>query len=96
LRATHRNHVWALDFMHDSTSDGRPIKIMSMCDEFTRKSIGGGVARPIKAEDVVKMLQQAVAERGAPELIRSDNGPEFVAGVIRDWCESNGPTALIG
>jgi transposase InsO family protein len=33
LVADHRNHVWALDFLFDATSDGRPIKALSMCDE---------------------------------------------------------------
>jgi putative transposase len=86
LRAEHIDHVWALDFLFDATSDGRPLKVLSMCDEFTRESIGGTVARSITADDVVAMLEAALLVRGAPGFIRFDNGPEFVAAAIRDWC----------
>lgn len=94
FRATHRNHVWAIDFLFDATSDGRPLKILAMCDEFTRESIGGDVARSITADDVVSILDTAIVERGAPEFIRCDNGPELVAAAIRDWCRQSGAGAL--
>ena len=89
LKAEHINHVWALDFLFDSTTDGRPLKVLSMCDEFTRESIGGTVERSITADDVVAMLEAALLVRGAPGFIRCDNGPEFIAAAIRDWCRIN-------
>jgi putative transposase len=90
LRAERRNQVWALDFIFDSTSDGRPIKALAMCDEHTRESIGRRLGRSITADDVVDVLDQAKAERGAPECIRMDNGPELIANAIRDWCRLSG------
>ncbi|MHB8613808.1 MAG: IS3 family transposase [Candidatus Dormibacteraceae bacterium] len=90
LRAERRNQVWALDFIFDSTSDGRPIKALAMCDEHTRESIGRQLGRSITADDVVDVLDQAKAERGAPECIRMDNGPELIASAIRDWCRLSG------
>jgi transposase InsO family protein len=93
LVATHRNHVWALDFLFDATSDGRPIKVLSMCDEYTRECVGGRVARSITADDVAGILDHAAAQRGQPEFIRCDNGPEFVAVAIRDWCRFSGTGA---
>lgn len=90
LVATHRNHVWALDFLFDTTSDSRPLKALSMCDECTRESVGGHVARSITADDVATMLDRAAAERGYPEFLRCDNGPEFIAAAIRDWCRFSG------
>ena len=90
LRADHINHVWALDFLFDATSDGRPLKVLSMCDEFTRESIGGNVARSITADDVVTMLDAALLVRGGPDFIRFDNGPEFISAAIRDWCRMHG------
>ncbi len=94
LRAERRNHIWALDFIFDSTSDGRPLKALSMCDEFTRESVGRELGRSITAADVVEVLDQAKAKRGAPEYIRMDNGPEMIAGAIRDWCELSGTGTL--
>jgi putative transposase len=86
LRAERPNQVWALDFIFDSTSDGRPIKALTMCDEHTRESVGRQLGRSITADDVVEVLDQAKAVRGAPEYIRMDNGPELIANAIRDWC----------
>jgi len=55
----------------------------------TRESIGGTVERSITADDVVAMLEAALLVRGAPGFIRCDNGPEFIAAAIRDWCRIN-------
>lgn len=74
LRAERRNQIWALDFIFDSTSDGRPIKALTMCDEHTRESIGRQLGRSITADDVVEVLDQAKAKRGAPECIRWTTG----------------------
>lgn len=86
LRAERPNHVWALDFLFDATSDGRPLKVLSMCDEYTRENLARRVGRSITADDVVDALDEAYRRRGAPEFIRCDNGPELVAVAIRDWC----------
>ena len=90
LRAERRNQVWALDFIFDSTSDGRPIKALAMCDEYARENVGRHLGRSITADDVVEVLDQAKAQRGAPECIRMDNGPELIASAIRDWCRLSG------
>lgn len=94
LRATRLNQVWALDFLFDATADGRPIKALAMCDEMSRESIGGQLGRSITADDVVTMLDAAKAERGVPEFVRFDNGPEFIAAAIRDWCRFSGAGAV--
>jgi len=86
LRAERPNHVWALDFMFDTTSDGRPFKVLSMCDEFTKECMEGPVGRSITADAVVTALDKAALVRGFPEYVRCDNGPEFVARAIQDWC----------
>ncbi len=90
LRAERPNHVWALDFIFDATSDGRPLKALSMCDEFTRENLARRIGRSITADGVVDALDEAYAQRGAPEFIRCDNGPELVAMAIRDWCRFMG------
>jgi putative transposase len=90
LTAERPNQVWAMDLLFDVTSDGRPFKVLSMCDEFTRESIGGELARSITADDIVRVLDGVVAARGAPRFIRCDNGPEFTAAAIKDWCRFSG------
>ena len=87
LRATHPNHVWALDFQHDSSSDGRELKFLNVVDEFTREALAIEAERTIDADDTVSVLEQLASERGAPENLRADNGPELTARALREWCE---------
>jgi len=85
LRPTHRNHVWSWDFVMDRTNDGRPIKILTLIDEYTKEALAVYPARRIRASDVIDIFADVMVERGAPEYIRSDNGPEMMAKVLRNW-----------
>jgi putative transposase len=84
------NVLWAFDFQFDQTSDGKTVKILNGVDEFTRECLVSDAARSITADDVVAVLDRLVAERGTPAYLRFDNGPEFVAYAIVDWCRFNG------
>ena len=96
LRAGRPNHVWAFDFQFDQTADGRALKLLNIVDEFTREALVMLVARSIDADTVVAVLERLVSERGAPELLRCDNGPEMTAHALRDWCVLSGTgTAFI-
>ncbi len=86
LKAEHPNHVWALDYQHDATADGRELKFLNVVDEFTREALAIEVDRSIDAEQTVAVLERLAAERGAPANIRADNGPELTAAVLREWC----------
>jgi transposase InsO family protein len=85
LRPLYRNHVWSWDFVMDRTDDGRPIKILTLIDEFTKESLAICPARRIRANDVIDIFADVMIERGVPEHIRSDNGPEMVAKSLRRW-----------
>jgi transposase InsO family protein len=90
LRATHPNHVWAIDFQFDETADQRRLKLLNVVDEFTREALAMRVGRSCDADAVVAVIEALVAERGAPEHLRMDNGPELVAWALRDWCRMAG------
>ena len=71
------DRVWAVDFQFDATTDGRPIKIVSIVDERTRECLGGLVERSITGEDLIAELHHVAVERGSrPLVLRCDNGPE--------------------
>ena len=89
LRAERPNHVWAFDFQFDQTAEGRGLKLLNIVDEFTREALVMLVERSIDADRTVSELERLVAARGAPELLRMDNGPEMTANALRDWCESS-------
>ena len=88
--AGHRNHVWAWDFVSDYTERGGKLRTFNLIDEYTRECHSIHADRTIKAEDVLGVLAEAIEQHGAPGYIRSDNGPEFIAGVIQRWLKENG------
>jgi len=85
LRPERPNHVWAYDFVQDRTGDGRVLRMLVVVDEFTRECLAIRVERRLTSDDVLAVLAGLFAARGAPEHVRSDNGPEFVAGTVRGW-----------
>jgi putative transposase len=94
LRPERRNHVWSWDFVMDRTDDGRPIKILTLIDEYTREALAIYAARRIRANDVIDIFADVMIERGVPEYVRSDNGPEMVAKSLRRWLASVGAQTL--
>jgi transposase InsO family protein len=79
------NRVWAVDFQFDATSDGRPIKIVSIIDEHTRECLGGLVDRSITADRLIDELDRIALDRGYPAVLRCDNGPELACDAMADW-----------
>jgi putative transposase len=76
------NVLWAMDFQFDTLANGRTIKMLNVIDEFTRECLTIDVDHSIDADHVVAVLDRLVA----PVYVRFDNGPEFVALAVADWC----------
>jgi transposase InsO family protein len=83
-----KDQVWAWDFIHDRTEDGRSLKWLSIVDEYTRECLALEVARSFTSGDVIDVLIDLLHVRGVPKHVRSDNGPEFIAKAIRAWLGS--------
>ena len=94
LRPEHRNHVWAYDFVFDRTREGRPLKFLTIVDEYTRECLTIEVARKQTSRDVLRTLAKLMLKYGVPKHIRSDNGPEFVARAVRSWLSRLGVETL--
>jgi putative transposase len=88
LRPERKNHVWSYDFVLDRTSNGRAVRMLNIIDEFTRECLAIEVGRRLNSTNVIDVLSQLFVERGVPEHIRSDNGPEFIAKRVRNWLGS--------
>lgn len=82
-RAEHKDHVWCVDFIHDRDDRGRPLKWLSVVDEFTRECVALAVERGMTAAGVAGVLIDLFASRAVPKHVRSDNGGEFIARTIR-------------
>jgi len=94
LRAERKDHVWAYDFVQDRTHDGRPFRMLTLVDEYTRECLAIDVARRLRSDDVLERLAWLFATRGVPDHIRSDNGPEFTALAVREWLGKVGVKTL--
>ncbi|WP_268962987.1 IS3 family transposase [Rhabdothermincola sediminis] len=88
------NVLWALDFQFDTSADGRTLKLLNVVDEFTRECPAIVVDRRIDADRVVATLRATAAVRGFPAYLRFDNGPEFIAQAVADWCRFNGVNTI--
>lgn len=85
LRPAFKDHVWAYDFVHARTNEGRALRMLVLVDEYSRECLSIDVARQLTSEHVLERLAWLFATRGVPQFIRSDNGSEFTAWAVRKW-----------
>jgi putative transposase len=76
------------------TADGRPMRILTILDEYTRECLSIVVERHISSQDVINELSELFLLKGVPEYIWSDNGPEFTAKAVREWLNRLGVKIL--
>jgi transposase InsO family protein len=93
-RAEYPNHVWSYDFAMDSSEDGRRVKVLPVVDEYSRECLSLEGQRSITTSGVIDTLSRLFIERGEPDYIRSDNGPEFIAEALKEWLAVSGVKTL--
>jgi putative transposase len=79
------NEVWSMDFMHDQLYDGRCFRLFNVIDDFNRESLGIEVDLSLPSQRVIRSLDQIISWRGKPKAIRSDNGPEYISEIFKQW-----------
>jgi putative transposase len=89
LRPEYRDHVWSYDFVHERTHDGRPLRLLTIIDEYSRECLAIEAGQHLKGDEVVEVMERLLIERGAPERIQCDNGSEFVSKVLDKWAYEN-------
>lgn len=85
LSPTGPNQVWAYDFVHDACANGQTLKCLTLVDEWTRECLAIEVGSSLDAARVIAVLERLFAAYGAPQVLRSDNGPEFIARALKVW-----------
>ena len=83
---TEANQEWALDFVHDAAESGRKFRALSVVDPYTRECLALEVDTSMGSRRVTRVLEAIIAERGVPQAVRSDNGPEFTSRHFLAWC----------
>lgn len=76
------NQEWAMDFVSDGMACGRQVRVLTVVDVFTRECLALATDTSIGSQRLVRVLEAIIAERGKPQRIRSDNGPEFTSRVL--------------
>jgi putative transposase len=85
VQATPPGHVWTDAFMHDAGLNGTALKVLTVMDECTREGLAIAVAPTRPAAKVLTVLDRLVREHSAPQFLRRDNGPAFLALAVRGW-----------
>jgi putative transposase len=84
------NEVWSMDFMHDQLSDGRAFRLFNVLDDFNREGLGIDLDFSLPSARVIRALEQIIEWRGQPNVIRCDNGPEYISGALNQWAQQRG------
>lgn len=92
--ARFKNDVWTYDFVSSRQADGRPLKWLTLVDEYTRECLRLHVSNRVVGADVRRVLAQVIGQRGAPRRLRSDNGSEFVCEAMQGWLPQVGVESL--
>jgi transposase InsO family protein len=92
--ARFKDDVWTCDFIHDRTADGRPLKWLTLVDEYTRECLALHAAAAMTGGDVRRVVSRVIGRRGAPTRIRSDNGSEFVCEALVGWLKGAGAESI--
>ena len=88
-KATRPNQYWAMDFVSDTLFNGRRIRALAIIDLYTRESLAIEVDHNLPGQRVVRRLDRLIEQKGIPEAITTDNGPEFTSIVMDTWANKN-------
>jgi putative transposase len=83
------NERWSLDFVSDAAANGQTIRVLTVVDDYTRECLATEVDTSLPGLRVVRTLNRIIAERGRPEGIVLDNGPELRGRAMEAWSEGN-------
>ncbi len=84
------NYCWSVDFMSDTLYDGRRFRTFNVLDDFNREALAIEIDLNLPAPRVIRVLDRIAQQRGSPEKLRCDNGPELVSIALAGWAEDHG------
>ena len=90
VRPGRANEVWSMDFVFDRVASGRTIKCLVIVDDATHEAVAVVPEHTIGGDHLTRILDGICAQRGAPVVIRTDNGPEFTGRAMLTWAHRRG------
>ena len=82
--------VWSIDFMSDAPACGRRFRTFNVVDDFNREALHIEIDTSINSNRLVRIFEQLKRDHGLPQVMRSDNGPEFLGEAFTQWAKANG------
>ena len=82
---TEPNQEWSMDFVHDQLATGQRFRTLTIIDNFTRECLALEVDTSLPSLRVIRVLEQIAEHRALPQVIRTDNGPEFTSRRFLSW-----------
>lgn len=86
------NQVWSADFMSDSLYRGSRFRLFNVIDDYNRESLVIEIDTSLRSTRLVRVFERLEETRGLPQVLRTDNGPEFLGDALVDWCKNHGVT----
>ncbi len=90
----HENITWSMDFVTDVLQNNRKFRVLNIIDDFDRVLVAQKIAHSIPASRLIRFLEDIIWEKGKPNNIRCDNGPEFISREFQNWCKGNNISIL--
>jgi putative transposase len=87
IQPLHHNLTWSMDFVHDGLFEGKSFRSFNVIDDFNREALTISIDTSLTSQRVVRELEKLREWRGKPKKLRVDNGPEFIAQALEDWCK---------
>ena len=84
------NQRWSLDFTSDALANGRKFRTANLKDDCTRECPAIEVDFSLPGKRVVEMLERVARERGYPDILVVDNGPELRGRALDGWADDHG------
>ena len=84
------NKVWSADFMSDSLYAGKRFRTFNVIDDFNREILTIEIDTSLTSKRLIRVFERLRDQRGLPEVLRVDNGPEFLSGEFVGWAQSVG------
>lgn len=82
--------VWSADFMSDALANGRRFRTFNVVDDCTRQAIHIEIDTSISSERLVRVFEAIGRQHGLPQVLRTDNGPEFLGEAFVRWTKHAG------
>ena len=81
---------WSMDFVHDALADGRPFRVLTVVDQWSRHSPILEVASSMSGHTVSAALDRGIGDGAVPRSITVDHGTEFMSRALEDWAYQRG------